>query len=102
MNEGIEKINSSINYFLAYFLQDKYPDTIFSITEVNTSTDLSICIVFISVLSDNNNFVVELNNSAKFIRMKLAKNVALRKIPELRFTLDNSETNYQKIDKLLK
>lgn len=102
MNEGIEKINSSINYFLAYHLQDKFPDTIFSVTNVQTSTDLSTCTILISVLSDDTGFIAKLNNSAKYIRLKLAKSVPLRKIPELRFLLDKSETNYQKIDELLR
>ncbi len=101
MNEGIEKINSSINYFLAYYLREKYPDVICSITDVNTNPDLSICSVLVSVLDDDNNFIAKLNKDSKTIRIRMAKKVKLRKIPEIRFFIDNSDSNYQKISELL-
>ncbi len=101
MNDSIEKINSQIHYHLSYYLQKHYPETICSVVDVDTYTDLSTSNVMISELNDNISFVDRLNRDSKSIRYSLAKKLSLRKMPSLHFELDKSDSNYRKISELL-
>lgn len=101
MMDSLEKINSSIQYALSYIIREEFPDQIISLTDVRTTPDLEYCDILISVLNDDSEIVDKLNRSAKTLRKKMADSLNLRRTPMLRFSLDTSDANYQKIDKLL-
>ena len=79
--------------------------TIVSVSIVRISPDLSIATVYLSVFpSEKAQATIEsVNASAREIRYELAQKVRfqLRKIPELRFYLDDSLDYIEKIDNLL-
>lgn len=79
--------------------------TIVSVSIVRISPDLSIAKVYLSVFpSEKAQATIEsVNASAREIRYELAQKVRfqLRKIPELRFYLDDSLDHIEKIDNLL-
>lgn len=79
--------------------------TIVSVSIVRISPDLSIAKVYLSVFpSEKAQATIEsVNTSAREIRYELAQKVRfqLRKIPELRFYLDDSLDYIEKIDNLL-
>ena len=79
--------------------------TIVSVSIVRISPDLSIAKVYLSVFpSEKAQATIEsVNASAREIRYELAQKVRfqLRKIPELRFYLDDSLDYIDKIDNLL-
>ena len=78
---------------------------IVSVSIVRISPDLSIAKVYLSVFpSEKAQATIEsVNASAREIRYELAQKVRfqLRKIPELRFYLDDSLDYIEKIDNLL-
>ena len=79
--------------------------TIVSVSIVRISPDLSTAKVYLSVFpSEKAQATIEsVNASAREIRYELAQKVRfqLRKIPELRFYLDDSLDYIEKIDNLL-
>ena len=79
--------------------------TIVSVSIVRISPDLSIAKVYLSVFpSEKAQATIEsVNASAREIRYELAQKVRfqLRKIPELRFYLDDSLDYIEKLDTLL-
>ena len=79
--------------------------TIVSVSIVRISPDLSIAKVYLSVFPSEQAqaTIASVNASAREIRYELAQKVRfqLRKIPELRFYLDDSLDYIEKIDNLL-
>lgn len=89
-----------------FLVQTRKTDgTIVSVSIVRISPDLSIAKVYLSVFpSEKAQATIEsVNASAREIRYELAQKVRfqLRKIPELRFYLDDSLDYIEKIDNLL-
>jgi ribosome-binding factor A len=75
-----------------------------SISNVDVSADFSYATVKFSVLGTKQEQMKTLNalqQSAGFIRSHLAKEIKLRKIPELRFALDENMQNAARIDEIL-
>src|SRR5690606_27424138 len=76
---------------------------VISVNEVVMSPDLKIATAYVSPLGSNEGAVAALQAHAKFMRGRLAP--ALRQLkfmPELRFRLDSSIDNFEKIDRLLR
>lgn len=73
-----------------------------SITDVTVDSDLTFAkVYFMTRLEDTEMVEKELNKSAGFIRMNLAKRLNLRSTPELRFVYDNSLDNGNRIESIL-
>lgn len=76
-----------------------------TISVVRMTADLSIAKVYVSIFPDTNadEKVKELNKDAWDYRHKLAKTIRneVRKIPEVRFLLDDSFQEAEKIERLL-
>ena len=77
-----------------------------TISVVRMTADLSIAKVYVSIFPDAHaeERVKELNKNAWDYRHKLAKTIRneVRKIPELRFLLDDSFQEAEKIERLLR
>ncbi|HSH51928.1 MAG TPA: 30S ribosome-binding factor RbfA [Bacteroidales bacterium] len=77
-----------------------------TVTTVRVSPDLSIAKVYLSLfpVENKNEFIHYINDIENQIRFKLGKKVRhqLRKVPELKFFIDDSLDYIENIDKLLK
>ena len=109
MANRILKINSEIqkelSKLITYNLKDPRLEGCFvSLTSVDTTNDLSYCKIKISVFPDDKKETTFniIKNSIPFLRREIAKNVKLRVVPELLFSLDEGFEHENKINKLLK
>ena len=85
-------------------LKDPRVSMMTSVTDVNVTTDLKYCTVYISVLGSEEESVKTLEGLRKaggFIRYELAHRLNLRNTPELKFVIDNSLEYGLKMDKLI-
>ncbi len=85
-------------------LKDPRVSMMTSVTDVNVTTDLKYCTVYISVLGSEEESVKTLEGLRKaggFIRYELAHRLNLRNTPELKFVIDNSLEYGMKMDKLI-
>lgn len=75
-----------------------------TITSVKVSADLSVAKVYVSLFHTKTNssiLIKRLNAHQTELRTMLARNVQLRKMPELRFYLDDTLDTAARIEKLL-
>ena len=109
MANRILKINSEIqkelSKLISYSLKDPRLDGCFvGITSVDTTNDLGYCKIKISIFPDNKKETTFniIKNSIPFLRREIARNIKLRIVPELVFSLDEGYEHENKINKLLK
>ena len=109
MANRILKINSEIKKALSnsisYKLKDPRLENCFvSIIDLNTTNDLSYCKIKISVFPEakKQQTLNILKSSVPFLRKEIAKNVKIRIVPELIFSLDEGYEYENHINELLK
>ena len=97
MAHRIERVNNLIRREISELIQrelrDPRLDAFVAVTEVITSPDLKYAKVFVSCISgkqEEEKTLGVLNAAAGFLRTELAKNLRLRRIPELSFHWDDS------------
>ncbi|MFC1942099.1 30S ribosome-binding factor RbfA [Chloroflexota bacterium] len=97
MTHRIERVNNLIRREISELIQrevkDPRLDNFVTITEVATSPDLKFAKIFVSSISgkqEERKILTVLNAASGFLRSELAKNLILRRIPELSFHWDNS------------
>jgi ribosome-binding factor A len=104
-----KKIESLLKQQISYLIQtgkikDPRIDRFVIITDVEISRDLKEAKIFVSYQGSKkkqDNIIKVINNASGFIQGKIAKRIRLRYTPHLRFILDNSYSNAQKIEELL-
>lgn len=102
-----EKLNGIIQRELTEILATEVRDPkigFITITGVETTTDLSYAKVYVSFLGKNyrkRDGMEALQRSNGFIRSLLAKRLTTRKVPELRFILDESLDYGDHIEKII-
>ena len=102
-SDALKKINSNIQFTLSYIIREEFPEYLISLTDVDTSPDLEHAKILVGVPGDDHKVVKELNLHAPGIRKLLAhSDLKIRRVPKLRFLLDESSSNFQNIDRLLK
>jgi ribosome-binding factor A len=108
MSHRIERVNTllrrEISELVQHHLRDPRLGEFVAVTDVETSPDLQYARVFVSSIGgqEEEARVLEvLNSAAGFLRSELARNVRLRRIPELHFLWDNSIEHGDKILRLL-
>jgi len=83
-----------------------FKNKMITVTAVRVSPDLSIAKVYLSLfpVDNKNEFIHYINDIENQIRFELGKRVRhqLRKVPELKFFVDDSLDYIENIDKLLK
>lgn len=74
-----------------------------TISEVATSNNLAFAKVFVTVLEDDKRIesINILNKAVGFFRCRLAKQLMLRIVPDLKFVFDNSLINGNRLDHLI-
>jgi ribosome-binding factor A len=97
MAHRIERVNNLIRREISELIQrelrDPRLDEFVTVTEVSTSPDLKFAKVYISCISgkqEGQKILTVLNSASGFLRTELARNVRLRRIPELNFYWDDS------------
>ena len=97
MSHRIERVNNLIRQEISELLRRQVKDprlgTFVAVTEVVTSPDLKHAKVFVSCISSKEEKQETLNaltGASRFLRKELAKNLRLRRIPELSFHWDDS------------
>ena len=74
------------------------------ITGVRVSRDLSVAWVYYSLLQVDGDPVSldqAFGSAMGFLRSRLAKDLTVRRVPELRFELDQTQTHAREIDRLI-
>ncbi len=102
-----ERIASIIRKNIAEIIQFEIKDPhlgFVSIPEVKVSKDFSYATVYVSFFKDEDiNPSLEVLNKAKgFIRTELSKKLDTRRVPEIRFLLDDGYKKEERITELLK
>ena len=108
MAHRIERVNTLIRKEISELIQqqlrDPRLDDFVTVTEVSTSPDLRHAKIFVSSMSgkqEEQKILAVLNSAAGFLRTELARNVTLRRIPELSFECDDSIEHGDHIIQLL-
>ncbi|RME19190.1 MAG: 30S ribosome-binding factor RbfA [Bacteroidetes bacterium] len=103
-----ELVQAAVSEYFLFHSSMDYSSALINVTEVKVTGDLSIAKIYVSIMPsekyDRKNIftLIEENNKKirKYVGDKLAKKV--RKIPELRFYLDESLDVAERIEQLLK
>ncbi|MDA3780531.1 MAG: 30S ribosome-binding factor RbfA [Bacteroidales bacterium] len=109
-NTRANKIDRLLQKDLAIIFQQKTnticQGNLVSVTEVRISPDLSIAKVYLSIfpVKEKEELLKHINEQNKQIRFELGKKIRhqLRKIPELKFFLDDTLDKIENIENLLK
>ena len=101
INEELRKELSSI---LAFEIKNPNVTGMLSVTKVKITPDFKFAKVYVSILNSKNieKTMQGLNESAGFIRSRIAKDVNLRITPQLDFEIDDSLENGARIENILK
>ncbi len=110
MTRRMEKVNDLLQSELAELLlrRVKHPvlaDAILSITQVEVSPDLSAARVYVSVMGaeDGGSEVLEaLERTAPFLHRELVKRIRIRRVPRLRFEIDDSMAEADRLTALMR
>jgi ribosome-binding factor A len=108
MIHRIERVNNLIRREISELIQrqikDPRLDAFVAVTEVDTSPDLKYAKVFVSCINgkqEEQKTLKVLNTAAGFLRTELAKNLRLRRVPELSFHWDDSIEHGDRILRLI-
>ena len=108
MAHRIERVNNLIRREISALIQrqakDPRLDAFIAVTEVITSPDLKHAKIFVSCINgrkEEQKTLSVLTAASGFLRTELAKNLKLRRIPELSFHWDDSIEHGDRILRLL-
>lgn len=90
-----EKVNNEIRKQIMEIIQHEIDDPcveLLSVTRVETSSDLRESKIYFSILNESKSIEVKkiLDKMSDFIRIKLAKRIKIKFLPQLRFLPDDS------------
>ena len=105
--QRILKVNKLIKQELGKIILtdvDFPKNAMITITKVKTSTDLRYADVFISVLPADKDIEIEkiLKEDIYFVQGKLNKKLHLKPLPRIKFVIDRSGEDVERINELLK
>lgn len=98
------EIKRDLTDIFAHEIRDPHIDSMVSVTDVEVSNDLSYARIYVSKLGsdkERESMLAALEKANGYIRSLLAQRLKIRKVPELRFSLDNSLEYGAKIEKIL-
>jgi len=107
MNQRILKVNELIKQEVGKIILtevDFSRDIIATIIKVKTSADLRYADVFVSALPSNKDVEVEkaLKESIYFIQQKLNQKLHMKPLPRIRFVIDKSGEDVERIEELIR
>lgn len=98
-----EEIKKVISEMIQNELKDPRVKGLISVTKVLLTKDLKFCKLYVSILADNKNEVLEgIKSGAGYMRKELGNRIQIRILPELQFILDDSLEYGAHIDKVIK
>jgi len=102
----IERINSLLKEVLSevilHDLKHRNVPELITVTNVDTSNDLTSAKVFVSLIEGNAEKKEATISMASYIALLASKKVTLRYFPALTFKIDDSMDKYMKIDSILR
>ena len=105
MSIKIERLNNELQEVISEILHKevKDPDLKFvTITGCDTTSDLSFCKVYFTVLNkDKDETLKSLRSASSFIRGEVSKKIQIRHTPELKFVYDESIEYGNRIEKII-
>lgn len=104
INRIEEEVKRALSEIIRSDVKDDRLSLMTSVTKADVTPDLKFAKVHVSVYDTDKKkraSIEALNHGASFIRMKLAKAVDLRRVPELSFVLDDSIEYSIRISKLI-
>lgn len=105
MSNRNERVAEEVKKVVSEAIRTKVDDTdigMVTITEVEVTKELETATIYYTSLNDNKEQVAEgLNRAKGLIRSEVAKEIRLRKAPELDFKYDSSIEYGNKIESLL-
>lgn len=88
-----QQMARDISEVLIYEMKDPHIKLV-TVTGVEVASDLATAKVFVSVMLDSiearEGIVGRLNNAAGFVRIKIKDKMTIKRVPTLKFILDNS------------
>jgi len=99
-----EEIAHEINAMLAGELKDPRLEGSVVASEVRVQPDMKHARIFISVKAsskEQSDAIKALEHASGYIRRELVERLQLRRVPELHFTLDLSQEQVERIERLL-
>ena len=108
MSKRIERINFTIRKELGTLLTENINDPRFSImtsiTNVDTSPDLSNAKIYVSIFGEESERISSMEalySASNRLRILLSKKIKIRKIPKLNFFLDNNLNYSSEMNELI-
>ena len=108
MSDRPIRVAEQIRRDLAELLREvKNPEvqaaTLITITHVEVSGDLGVARVLLSLVSDDPGSVIRgVGRARGFLQRELGRRMRMKKMPELRFELDDTEERAGRIEKILR
>jgi len=82
-------------------LMARFTDSIFSLTQAHVSKDLANAKIWVSATKDAEQLVNQFNAIAPDLRRTLSQKVVARRVPRLRFVVDETSAKAAHIENLL-
>lgn len=106
MNEKrTDRLSSAVQKAVSDIIQFKVKSNnigFVTITAAEVTNDLSYAFIYVSIINDHNHEkFAALDKIKGFIRTELAKEVKMRKVPQIVFKLDESIDNYRHVEDLI-
>ncbi len=107
MSRRTERVGATMREELASLFQRSMPeylDGMITIVSVKVTADLSLAKVYVSIFRSKTEpsiLIKRLNANQPELRTELAHRVRMKRIPELRFYLDDTLAEAERIEKLL-
>ncbi len=102
----IDKVNSLLLHEIGKIIQRDFefsPNTLVTITYVDTSANLIEAKVFVSVFPDNTakQIIDKLNRAVYVIQKKINRSLNMRPIPKIKFVIDKNLKTAGRVEELL-
>ena len=107
-DKKVERLRQTLLKELSQIIQFELKDSkrgFVTVTDVKLTNDLSLATVYVNFLGSDNREqagLETLQRSKGFIRSELAKKLTIRKAPDLKFEVDKSLEQGNRINQLLK
>lgn len=105
MSYKLKQLEAKIHLYIAEIITTEINNELAnkaSITHVKLSNDKSIVKVYVNFISKSKQSLEELKKTTSYIKLQLAKNLNIRRTPEIRFELDDNLEKINYIEDLIK
>ena len=98
-----EEIRKIVSTMLINGIKDPRINSLFSVTDVEVTSDLSYAYIYVSILGGDEESTLDgLKSACGYIRREVGKNIKIRHTPEIIFKIDDSLLKGMYMDELIK